>query len=131
MADISKKYVGQNLVLASGTLIVRPNEIAWIVPLPTVANALTIQIEFEDNILFPAQIETTATAQPHITKVLIRNFTNPQGTVCVGPTNVGSIGGRKVLLDVVVQHFSIGHGLLPSFLKSLSYTVTIAGMADV
>ena len=131
MGDVSKKYTGDNYVLASGTLVVRSGQSAKIVPLPSGPNPLTLQIEFEDSYLFPAQVEAAPIAGTNVTKVLSRNFSAVQGTVASAPTLVGTIAGRQVHLDMVVHHYQTSAGLLAGHLKTLTYTVTIAGPADV
>jgi hypothetical protein len=131
MSDISKIYVGSNLVLASGVVVVRQGVPVVIVPLPTVSQPLQIRVEFDDaNQLLPPQVSTQSVAG-NIMVVTIRNFSNLTGTVAANAVGVGAIGGRPLFLDLTIQHFVIASGILSSTLKTFTYTITIAGTQDV
>jgi hypothetical protein len=129
MATLNPKIiVGNDFVVASGSLCFPASQTITLEPIPLGQSALSLELVFETDTT-QGQIIYPKVIPPTVVRLRILNFDNALGTATTKPVEIGWVGEprRKMFMYLVARLI----GTATDGVRLLDYTITAEGRQDV
>ena len=127
MANSPKAYVDQDLVVASGTVVMPRTAVFSVVPVPVGNTPIKVLVRFTTNPEAAPGVQGNVIG--NTVEITITNGDSHAGITLVRPVEIGWIGSFQRKLRMLVSSQLMGQP--ETALRLFAYTVTADGDADV